>query len=219
MSRPKLFLGVTLGRRPDWEDYFAEVVATRSSKPESVAKEIAEKRASREEQAHFYPVAGTIHTCVILDESGREVFSSTPAGFDQQTVQAGRTSYMALTVVRDLLKQFETEHGHSDDSPSIYGLKVRDRLRVMALDAIRYMRESGIKDFIPPGLWYHTPFSPAPWCDPYEAIVPAEHRSNIPYDGLCDFLGISIPEGSHPDTDAQLQAELARQLTLSMQLI
>jgi len=194
-------------------------VATRSKKPESVAKEVADKREERESQAHFYPLAGTVSSCTILDQQGGEVFSAA-GGFDNTE---GSVSHQALTTLGSLL----ATGGTVIQAPTLYdigvplfGLKIRDRLRIMAIDAIRYSHQNDLPvSAIPVSLWYHRPFEAAPWCDPYEAAVPSERRNDIPYDGLCEYLGIEMPQGVNPDTDAKLQAELARQLTIKLGLI
>lgn len=215
-----LFLGLTLNRRPEWESYFSEVAATRSSKPDSVAKEIAEKRAKREEQAHYIPVAGTVVSCVLLDEDGRQVFLMNAGGpFDNKP---GEISYIALQAIRDTLFQADGSpfRSASGIGATLFGLKIRDRIRIMALDAMRFLATAGEnRRSLPAALWYHRPFDPAYWCDPYEAIVPSEHRNDIPYDGLCSFLGIELPAGAQPDSDAELQAQLAWQITTKAGLL
>lgn len=219
MAKPKLklatrlFLGVTLAQRNNWEQFFAPCVATRSSKPDSMEKEVTEKRKARSDTAHFLPVAGTVTSCVLLDQDGKELFSAMP-GFD---TKQGDVSARALAVIatyleqEDLLVQNPTLY---DVQVRLFGLKIRDRLRIMALDAIRYGLESGEGVDSPVGLWYHRPFEPAPWTDPYEALVPSELRRDVAYDGLCRFLGVDLDPNVDVDTDARLQAELARQIAI-----
>ena len=219
-SIPKLFLGMTLGTRPDWEWYFAEPVATRSSKPESVAKEVARKREEREAQAHFYPVAGTVHTCVVLDIKGEVLHKTTP-GFD---APAGESSYRTF----EFLQGFLLNNGYDKKNMStlreeenvLFGLRIRDRLRIMALDAIRYANNNN-RDIsvIIPELWYHRAFEPAIWCDPYEGVIPSERRNDVPYDGLCAFLDVELAPNIDLDTDPEKQADIARQIALKTGLV
>lgn len=212
-----MFLGVTLARRNDWDSYFAPCVATRSSKPDSVAKEIAEKEEKRAANAHFYPVAATVTSCIIVDHKGDEVFAATPSF----NTTPGDVAARALAVIATYIEQSEL----CVDNPQLYdvqvrlfGLRIRDRLRILALDALRHGVVTGNAGDVPVGLWYHRPFEPAPWCDPYEALVPSELRSDVSYDGLCKFLGIELDPSADVDTDARLQAELARAIALRGQL-
>lgn len=215
MSKQKLFLGVTLGRRTNWETYFAEPVATRSSKPESVAKEVQKKREEREAQAHFMPVAGTVSNVVLLDQEGQEVLTlSSGFGADE-----GSLSHQALTTITSVLGgDLRAEPGANDIGISLFGLRIRDRIRVMALDALRYISQNEGADGLDPNIWYNRPFETAPYLDPYEVVIPSELRKDVPYDGLCNFLGIELPPDVNPDTDARLQADIARQLALKAHL-
>lgn len=174
-----------------------------------MAKEVEEKRARREEQAYLWPVAGTVHSCVVIDQDGKDVLSAA-GGFN---AIEGETGYRAMFH----LAQFITP---DEQGVVLFGLNVRDRMRVMALDALRYCQLNPTAEKIPPHLWCHKAFESGPWADPYELLVPSERRSDIPWDGLCDFLGIELPPaGVNLDTDPKAAAEIARQLTLRGNLL
>ena len=212
-----LFLGLTTSRRADWEKYLAEPKATRSSKPESVAKEIAEKQQKQAELSQFWPVAATVGSCVILDQHGNEVFSGS-GGFG---VPEGSVSHTALSMLGRLLAtgsdKIAAEPTLYDMGVRLFGLGIRDRLRIMALDALRYISQGTAEDaryMIPVGLWTHKAFEAAPWVDPYEILVPSELRGDIPWDSLAEFLNIPVTPGIDLDADAKNQAEMARLLTL-----
>lgn len=207
MPSLKLFLGMTLSRRPDWERFLVEPQATRSKKPESVQAEIAEKRAQREENAQFWPLTGTISACVIIDQDGNEVFSSS-AGFG---TPEGDVSHKAMCALHALLP----DNCHN----LMYGIRIYDRMRVMALDAIRFYVANPKLDIVQPRLWSTQAFESGPWVDPYSTLVPSERRNDISWDCLCDFLGIAVPDNVELDADPRLQAEVARQLTIRSGLI
>jgi len=179
---------------------------------------VAEKEAKREETAHFLPVAGTVSSCVVLDEAGDEVFSLA-AGFG---TPEGEVAWNAMRQIAELLDDGGFYSGNSADHDvqvRLFGLRIRDRLRVMAMDALRYCAGEGLPtSAIPVGLWYHRPFAPAPWCDPYDAAIPSENRNDIPFDGLAQFLGIELPQDANIDTDPRLQADLARHIALAANL-
>lgn len=186
-----------------------------------MAKEIQEKKEKREAVAQFWPLAGTVHTCVIIDQDGNDVLASS-SGFG---TKEGEISHQALTLLGNLMS---TGHGPLlqqsamyDTGIRLFGLRIRDRLRVMALDALNFIHQTpqNQSDMIPIGLWNHRPFETAPWSDPYEAVVPSERREDIPWDGLCDFLNIAVPNGVDLDAEARLQAEIARQITLKCGLV
>lgn len=213
-----LFLGLTTARRKDWDRYLSAPIATRSSKPESVAKELEEKRARREEQAQFWPVTATVSTCVIIDQTGNEVFRAT-AGFS--TVE-GEVSYKTVEILTRLMT---TGSYPLTKAPTLYdlgsrlfGLRIRDRMRVLALDALRYanLTKNGLEN-IPVGLWNHRPFEHAPWTDPHELIVPSEMRSDVAWNNIGEFLGLQIGD-MQIEADAKAQAEVARQLALAANL-
>lgn len=210
-------MGVTLGRRNNWEKYFAEVTATRSSKPESVAKEIAEKQKDREAQAHFLPVAGVVSSCVILDINGDVVFNS-GGSFESSP---GKISYEAMQLITNTWTNTAIPVANDLDELGyrLYGLRIRDRLRIMALDALHYAHSNkvSVKDILP-GLWYNRPFEASMWCDPYDMIIPSQNRNDISFDGLSEFLRFPLPNIDF-DSDPQLQAEIARELAIRANLI
>lgn len=139
-------------------------------------------------------------------------------GFD---TQEGKVAAAAMEVLTDLLggDSLVPNSTFRDIQVRLFGLRIRDRLRIMAMDALRFYALSSETDVaLPVGLWYHRPFDPAPWCDPYEVAIPSEQRNDVPYDGLAEFLGIDVPPGADVDTDPRLQADLARQLALRCHL-
>jgi hypothetical protein len=182
-----------------------------------VAKEIAEKREKQAALSQFWPVAATVGSCVILDQNGDEVFASS-GGFG---VPEGSVSYTALSTLVRLLAtggdKIAAEPTLYDMGIRLFGLGIRDRLRIMALDALRFISQGTPADeryMIPVGLWTHKAFEAAPWCDPYEILVPSELRHDIPWDSLAEYLNIPVPQGVDLDADAKHQAEMARLLTL-----
>lgn len=179
-------------------------------------KEIAEKRLKQSEQAQFWPVSATVSSCVVLDQDGKEVFSST-SGFGNVE---GYVSFTALSTIARMVAngsdQLIVPPTLYDMGVSMFGLRIRDRMRILALDALRYISQAPPGEdryMIPVGLWTHKAFEAAPWSDPYEIMVPSELRNDIPWDSLAEFLNIPVPAGEI-DADPRLQAEMARLLTL-----
>lgn len=212
---------MTTTKRTNWQNFIAEPVATRSSKPDSVAKEIEEKRAIQAEQAQFWPITSTVQSCVLIDQHGNEVYrNNVKQGFD---AVEGEVSFNTLAMIHAANTsnrgQFEEDASMHDIGVNLYGLKIRSRMSVLVLDALRYVtqqRQAGLTvDEVPVGLWAHKPFAPAPWCDPYEVLVPSDHRANFTWDIVAEYLGMppSIVVADI-DSDAAMQAEVARQLAM-----
>jgi len=143
----------------------------------------------------------------LLDTQGQQVFE----GADE--VDAGSVSASLFNVLEELLpsgKLLSDGSQREDVNVRLFGLHIRDRLHLAALDALHYLSKSSNKK--PPiGFWYHRPFEPSPWLDPYEACVPSAQRDDVDVYGLCDFLSIDIPVDL--STDALAQAQVALQIT------
>lgn len=155
--------------------------------------------------AEYYPVTATVTAAALLDQSGATVFTSNDN-------VAGKASYDTFQF---LAHHFENHMPspvwRSMDDPGfyLYGLRIKDRLRVMALDAARYVAHTPAAAPVPAGLWYNKPFEPTYWCDPYDSLIPSERRGDIPYDALVDFLKIDMPPGDVVKSDPVVQAHLA----------
>ena len=210
----RFFLGVTLERRPDWATYLMEPEATRSTKADSVAKEIAEKRAKQEAEARTYPVAGTLQAVAILNSAGEPVFTT----FHDPNQPAGDVSHRTLVWLAQARVTDPVPVAPAVDCGiRLFGFGIPEFMRLMVLDALYYSRVARVQVDIPLGLWYHKPFEAAPWADPFHMVIPSEHRNkNIDRQGLCDFLGIPCPDDL--EEDPQQMANVARLVALKAQL-
>ena len=178
-----------------------------------MAKEIADKVAKQAEQSKFWPVAATVTSCCILNQHGGIIFDS---ALYQSPVE-GQVSYEALMAIGAILSDgsgtLVRQPTFDDLGFDLYGLRIRDHMRILALDALQYANcrlplSEQSRAMLPVGIWNHRSFEPAPWCDPYEAVVPSELRGDIPWDGLATFLGVPVP-AVDLDTDAKMQATVA----------
>lgn len=219
-ERQVYFLGLTQVRRSDWDHYVVEPIATRSSKPESVAKEIAEKKAAQEEQAGFWPVTSTVTSVVILDQNGTQCFTAA-SGINGHI---GEVSYRTLQYLHDVLDLTGSHACSHDLGINLYGLKIRDRLRTLAMDALYYVTQRAKAGEryaqIPVGLWYNRPFAPTIWADPFDVLLPTENRQNFSWESIANFL--SIPQFHDPatiDENPVMQADVARQLALAAGMV
>ena len=209
----RFFLGVTLEKRPDWEAFLMEPEATRSSKPESIQKEVAEKKAKQAEQAHTYPVSGTVQAAVLLDSAGNVIFTT----FHDTTQAPGDVSMRTLYQLWQLGLHQSMQATPEDCGVRLFGFHISDRLQLMYMDALHYGVVTRTPVDIPPGLWYHKPFESAPWADPFHMLVSSDRRDkDIDRQGLCDFLSIPCPDDLMEDP--AVQANVARLMALRGQL-
>lgn len=206
----RYFLGVRCQANPGWQAFFKEPEAPSNYRDEkAIAKAIADRKATQDKSAPFWPVSGTVMAAVIINHEGKEIFS-------ESSRQPGVVSTNCLRALAHLLSD---EHGLHisentlhDVNVRLFGLFIRDRMHMMGVDAERAAAQNGSGSDIPPGLWSHRPFAPAPWLDPYEFHIPSEQRAHVGVDGLCDALGIQYPANTMADPLAQ--AQVARQLAL-----
>lgn len=163
------------------------------------------------------PVAAMLMAATLLDAAGNEAFSTVQAAEEAQ----GAASVRLLHFL-DQANILNADSGlctpsYYDIGISLYGFFVRDRLRVIYLDALRYRAVTGQSVDIKPGLWYHPAFQNGPWADPYDILVPSEQRKDdVDRAALCDFLGIPFP--ADWATNPRAQAEVVRQMALKGQL-
>ena len=193
-----------------------------------MAAEIQEKQAAREIDAPYCPFTATVTAAAVLwvnmdmpeDAEDRVVVHQ----FTQLDGSVGgKVSHSALRVISQALDytaryspNFDPEI-HSVRACSIFGLKIKDRLQLMAADALRYCADSGTYCDIPPELWSHPNFKSAIWCDPYDVIVPSDQRQWVKYDQLAAYLKINVDLAA-VETDALKQAQFAMALAKAANL-
>jgi hypothetical protein len=211
----RYFLGVSTAVRPDWEKYLLEPQATRSTKPESVAKEKAEKREKQAQEAAVTPIAATVTAATVLNQAGEVAFEATQG----PERPLGEVSYMLLAFLSQVLGDCLLINAPRmrDTQVRLFGFFIRERLRLIGVDACRYARSTGLALQNPIGLWYHRPFEPPHYLDPYEVFVPTDSRKDVDVAGLCDFLHIQMPPAAELMKPA-VQAWLARTLALAGQM-
>jgi hypothetical protein len=207
---------MTLGRRTNWEQFFTPPTAPSNYvDPKKINAYIEERMKEREEQAHYMPVAGTVHTCVVLDVRG-DLLVEESSGFN---TKEGEVAYKSLTAIASLLNfNFAPHEDPYQCGAVLFGLNIRDRLRIMALDALQYIARENVQAQISPHLWFSPAFTAGITCDPYETVIPSDRRKDIPYNGLCKFLGIDLGATIDLDIHPRLQADVARKIALTTQL-
>ena len=189
------------------------MVATRSSKPDSVKAEIERKSAEREENAMFIPGAATVSGCCIIDQDGERLLDVTAGGFTAGAV--GSVAASAMQVIASVLEDSDECRCYSDVGAVIYGLRIRERIRLLALDALAFSATSDVKIRVPVGAWFSPHFEASLLCDPYETAVASTFRNDIGYTGLCSLLGVPLPP---EDLDASPSDQAAVALSLSKAL-
>lgn len=102
-------------------------------------------------------------------------------------------------------------------SVPIFGLRIQEKLQLLAADAMRYAAAVEMGNDIAPELWYHLPMQTSIWCDPYNVIVPADQRQWVKYEQLAEFLGLQ-PPSPELESDPVGQARFAKLLAKAANL-
>lgn len=199
-----------------------------------MAAEIAEKRAARDLEAPYCPFTATVTSVCILSPVYLSQPPESPIDWhtvyeDSSTAQAegggyrltGAVAYAAMKKISEALKLWP---GPRDNQLSVLagatqicGLRIREKLQLLAADAMRYARQAGIPFNILTETWWHPNFSSPIWCDPYEVVVPSDQRQWVKYEQLAEYLRIPFPcDGVEQDARAQVAfaGEIARAANL-----
>lgn len=188
-----------------------------------MAKEIEEKRQKQQQQSHAWPFTSTVTHVVLLDQTGEIVTEITAAERHipgEVSVEAFRS--IARALLEDDLPD-SLPKSRYDLGIRLFGVGIREAIRVMAVDAMQLMAndtrpQPTDPDYVPADMpnvsqWYQRSFGEAAWLDPYEAIVPTEHRGNFDVATAARNLCINV-DALQTTGPAFAKAELARQLAL-----
>lgn len=126
----------------------------------------------------------------------------------------GAVAYMALKMIRDLIGYENPVVANmnpgvfSTQCAKIFGLSIREKLQLLAADAMGHCVDQGVSFAVPPSLWSHPNFMPPIWCDPYDAVVPADQRQWVKYEQLASYLRIPQPPRDM-ENNAEAQIDFA----------
>lgn len=197
-----------------------------------MAAEIEEKRLARAAEAPYCPFTATVTSVVlavsVVDSNGlpmrwevvhRDAVPATPAG----VLLRGAVAYKALRLMRDVLGYGDAVVANmnpgvfSTKCAKILGLNIREKLQLMAVDAMAFCAGTGTEFSIPPALWSHPNFMPPIWCDPYDAVVPSDQRQWVKYEQLASYLCITQPP-QDMENNAEAQVNFAWQIATAANL-
>lgn len=150
VNRTHLFLGTVCEPAPDWKNYTAAPQAPSNYKDEhKIQKYIEERMAKLGEDAAYKPLTGCVKQSTLVDDDGQVVANG-----------EGISMYDFLT---SFLKT-------ADDHTRIYlwGFDVKDRLRLMAAEAVR---TSGKNAW---GLFFGRTGCPSQYADKLTAFDPVQ---------------------------------------------
>ena len=193
-ERPKAQTAVTVAiqtaLRPGAEKLLCPPVATRSSKPESQAAEVAEKKARQVADAKNWPITATVVACVILGDNGNVIFDGTIENYPAE----GELAMAAIRLIEDVLflrspLETETERNRPLDASMIFGDDIWTTMRILFADACRYGTIiDKIVDLRKP-FWAGTRMSQERLlADPYETFVASDRRGDISRQTVVDYL-------------------------------
>ena len=197
--------------RAEWWKFYLEPTATRSSKPESVQNEIAKKREKQIEKASRFALGGYVQALCVMNQAGTVLFSQAAP----TVADAGALARNFVLFANSLPAAFElTPLPDSIDCRcKWFAFDCREVLHQLALTAIAADADLDV----PVGMWYHRNFEPAPFIDPYEALVPTSLREDVDVYALYEFLG-GQPLTANDVQTPTARAELARQLVTRSKL-
>lgn len=136
---------------------------------------------------------------------------------------SGAVAYMAMKLLRDFIGYDDpvvanmNPNVFSTQCAKLFGLNIREKLQLLAIDAMGHCVEYGIPFSIPPALWSHPNFMSPIWCDPYEAVVPSDQRTWVKYEQLARYLRILQPPADmekRPESQIEFAWRIARAANL-----
>ena len=231
----RCFVGVTSVAIPERAVFSAQPVAIRTKKPSSQEREIAEKRAARQQEIDYSPFSATATSIVIAtapEGSDRDVEkliveyteSVTPGDLLAGKYRPGELAYNALRKLAFVLDHTNEGEVHINapainyvGMTSLIGIRIRQNMQLMAADAMRYCAVHKVRFDIPSSLWCHPNFKTPIWTDPYETTVPVDQRQWVRYEQLADYLCIERPS-ANMEQDAAEQVRFAVRLAKAANL-
>jgi hypothetical protein len=105
----------------------------------------------------------------------------------------------------------------STQCAKLFGLNIREKLQLLAIDAMGYCADQDISFAIPSSLWSHPNFMSPIWCDPYDAVVPSDQRQWVKYEQLATYLCITQPPRDM-ENNAEAQIDFAWQIATAANL-
>lgn len=197
-----------------------------------MAAEIEEKRLARAAEAPYCPFTATVTSVVLavsvvdpdgLPIRGELVHSDRVPNAADGPRQRGELAYMAMKMLRDAIGYGDpvvanTNPGvFSTKCAKLFGLNIREKLQLLAVDAMGYCAAAGIPFAVPPAVWSHPNFMPPIWCDPYDAVVPSDQRQWVKYEQLASYLCITQPP-QDMENNAEAQVNFAWQIATAANL-
>lgn len=208
----RFFLGVTLRARNGWQRYFAEPEAPASWKDEEkIRQHVQRKRDEQEQKAARTPFSGFVSSLCILDHRGNNVFTAACPEGDTHRATVGFFDFLELNS-KHKVHAFSRNDPNEDVGFRWFGLGIRDVMHMLAAEAMAFNAHQGGTIRVPPGQWYYRSFTPAPFADPYELLVPSSLRNDIDLRSLCEFLNVEVPMGMgvDPAVEARVVYNLAK---------
>jgi hypothetical protein len=218
MTKKRVFLGVQTAARPDWQNWYSEPVVGSHYKEDTRKKKLAEKREQQEAKVGRLPYGAMAQTIHVVDEQGQDVLHFETGDGTYASVSFMDTVANLPDMLPEVIEPTGLHQAARDIGVNWFGFDIRDMMQVIAADVMYHnARTEGNKVPLPICMWYYKNFTPAPFVDPYDILVPSAMHGDITLDALCEYLNVSVPIGMI--NDARAKADVARQLVLAGQLI
>lgn len=204
------FLGALTNARTGWDVYFSDPQAPSRYGAEAAAKYVAEKRQAQEEMAQRALLSAYLREVVVVSQGGDVEFRARCADDETLSASLGLVTFITNTPGAEVICG-------PDVKPRWFGFDIRELMQMAAYEVLR-ANASGARETtaVPSALWHLRFFSPAPYVDPYEALVPSGMRGHIDLFSLCEFLRVEVPPLL--GESAEQKAKLARSLAAAAQL-
>jgi len=155
-------------------------------------------------------LTGYVSELCVLDRDGTQILSAQCSGASNDFFSASNMLLAFFEANPEAIPAVDPMT-HDDIGIRWFGFDIRETLANIALAGMA----TGVA--VPPGAWLYRPFTVAPFCDPYEMIIPSSDRKDFALDALCEYL--NLMELLNECNCAQAWAELARQLVVKANLV
>ena len=185
-----IFVGYETERSKDWREVKPDFQAPKNvTKPETIAKKIAEKEEEYEREAQGYIYSGSVSKIVTLEPGeGQRVFDGAKdfiENFNRELVNLTR-------------QRFDSEGYPIDGAVRFVGPNIRTFVKMLWAEmSVKY------HDQLPPGMLHTT------HVDVGDVLVPSGFKTNLDVSKILQFYYRSSPFGEDAASDARVSALVA----------
>lgn len=212
------YIGGLFANAPNAQAYFKDprdAVPSNYKDPVKITDYAAKVRERQLESGRKYAMTGMLHTVVILDENGNNVFQL-------EAKQPPQLGQVALPFMHHMISTFpsqfadELRFGDSDPDALFFGFNIKQILKVAAFEAhaLNLLQPKERRQRVPVRFWYN----PLGAYDPRTVLLRSPEDGDIDFEGVLRFFGVNDSLEALVDS-AELQAAIAAELVDKAQLV